>query len=377
MSLFTRLAEWVSFDTQNPSGHERPMVDALARQLTELGARTVEIVDVGAHAMVYARFGAGPPRLLLNVHIDTVPANTGYTSSPHTLVRRDGRLVGLGAADTKGAIAAILEALAVTQTAGQSPTGVAILFSGDEERRGTCIRHFLANPTLTAGLECAIVCEPTGCAVGWRHRGIGAAEMTATSPGGHSSRADVLPNPIAILARAAVALDDLGRRYRGTGPAGFEGICLNVASLDGGLAFNIVPTRATLRVSLRPAPGADLPALLAECEAAARAATAPDQVTWSVANENPPFQTRDLPAFATWLGNRVAQPLDLAFWTEAALLSEAGIDAVVFGPGFIEQAHAADEYVDEAQLETAFQAFLTVFRGCLPAVSPGQGELTP
>jgi len=81
--------------------------------------------------------------------------------------------------------------------------------------------------------------------------------------------------------------------------------------------------------------------------------------------------------FATWLGNRVAQPLDLAFWTEAALLSEAGIDAVVFGPGFIEQAHAADEYVDEAQLETAFQAFLTVFRGCLPAVSPGQGELTP
>jgi acetylornithine deacetylase len=361
LSLFDRLAEWVAFDTQNPTGNERPMVEALGRQLTDLGARTVDVIDVGAHAMVYARFGAAPPRLLLNVHVDTVPANAGYTASPHTLVRRDGRLVGLGAADTKGAIAAILHAIANTRAAGQPVTGVGVLFSGDEERRGTCVRHFLANRALTAGLERAIVCEPTGCAVGWRHRGIGAAEMSAHSPGGHSSRADALPNPVAILARAAVALDDLGRRYRGTGPAGFEGICLNVASLDGGLAFNIVPTRATLRMSLRPAPGADMASLLAECETAARAATAPEPITWSIANENPPFQTRDLGAFAPLLGERVEAPLDLAFWTEAALLSEAGIDAVVFGPGYIEQAHAADEYVDEAQLEAAYQTFRGVF----------------
>jgi acetylornithine deacetylase len=360
MSLFTRLSEWVSFDTQNPSGSERPMVEALGRQLGDLGARTVDVVDVGAHAMVYARFGAGPPRLLVNAHVDTVPANTGYSSAPHTLVERDGRLVGLGAADTKGAIAAVLEALAAARSAGQEPS-VGILFSGDEERRGTCMRKFLTQPALTAGLARAIVCEPTGCAVGWRHRGIGAAELTASSPGGHSSRADALPNPIAILARAAVALDDLGRRYRGTGPAGFEGICLNVASLDGGLAFNIIPTLATLRMSLRPAPGADLPALLAEAEGAARAATAPHPITWSVANENPPFQTRDLGAFEALLGARVAHPLDLGFWTEAALLSEAGIDAVVFGPGSIDQAHAADEYVEASQLEAAFQTFRHIF----------------
>src|SRR5438105_15922487 len=119
MSLFTRLAEWVSFDTQNPTGNERPMVEALARQLTALGARTVDVIDVGPHARVYARFGTAPPRVLLNVHVDTVPANAGYTASPHTLVRRDGRLVGLGAADTKGAIAAILEAVAATRAAGQ------------------------------------------------------------------------------------------------------------------------------------------------------------------------------------------------------------------------------------------------------------------
>ena len=54
--------------------------------------------------------------------------------------------------------------------------------------------------------------------------------------------------------------------------------------------------------------------------------------------------------------------MDLAFWTEAALYAEAGIDAVVFGPGDIAQAHAADEFVELAQLEAARDAFLQVLR---------------
>ncbi|HEY4184885.1 MAG TPA: M20/M25/M40 family metallo-hydrolase [Polyangia bacterium] len=370
MSLISRLSEWVSFDTQNPSGRERPMVEALGAQLAALGASAVDVIDVGAHAMVYARFGAARPRLLVNAHLDTVPANSGYSRSPFTAVERDGRLYGLGTSDTKGAIAAILEALALARDAGRAPQGVGVLFSGDEERSGTCMRRFLATPSLADGLTHAIVCEPTGGAVGWRHRGIGAAEASAVSPGGHSSRVDHLPNPIAILARAAVALDDMGRRYRDQGPAGFEGLCLNIASLDGGLAFNIIPTRATLRVSLRPAPGSDLQALLSEAERVARAAAAPHELTWSVANENPSFQTRDPASFIPLVGEGARQPVDLAFWTEAALLSAAGIDAVVFGPGRIEQAHAADEFVAIAELEAARDTFVKLFTAERPEGAP-------
>jgi acetylornithine deacetylase len=368
MSVTARLAELISFDTQNPAGRERPLVDALARELGALGAAQIRVVDVGAHAMVYARFGAAPARLLVNAHVDTVPANAGYTRSPFQAVEREGRLYGLGASDTKGAIAATLEALTLARAAGGAPTGLAVLFSGDEERSGTCLRHFLAEPALSAGLERAIVCEPTGNAVGWRHRGIAAAEATATSPGGHSSRVDHLPNPIAILARAAVALDDMGRRHRDQGPPGFEGICLNVAALDGGLAFNVVPTRATLRVSLRPAPGSDLQALLREAETEARRATAPHELGWTVVNENPSFQTRAPDAFVPLLGEPARRLLDLGFWTEAALLSAAGIDAVVFGPGRIEQAHAADEFVAVAELEAARDTFARLFtQGALPS----------
>ena len=187
--------------------------------------------------------------MLLNAHVDTVPANEGYTSPPHLLVRRGDRLYGLGTADIKGAIAAILEALA----AGPIKRPVGVLFSGDEEHGGSCIRAFL-DTDAARGLERAIVCEPTRCRVGVRHRGIGAATVTLEATGGHSSRVDDMVNPIAVLARAAVALDDMGVEYRGKGPPGFQGINLNVASLDGGIAFNVVPTRATLSFSLRRRP---------------------------------------------------------------------------------------------------------------------------
>ena len=163
--------------------------------------------SVGDHAYVYARFGEEPPRVLLNAHVDTVPANSGYTSPPHLLVRRGDRLHGLGAADTKGAIAAVLEALA--ERGPTRPVGV--LFSGDEERGGSCIDAFLDSEA-AAGLERAIVCEPTGCRVGVRHRGIGAATVSLGGPGGHSSLVDRLVNPVAVLARAAVALDEWGGR---------------------------------------------------------------------------------------------------------------------------------------------------------------------
>jgi acetylornithine deacetylase len=362
MGLLERLAELVSFDTRNPEGDERPLVHKLAADLAALGAASVETADVGAgagaHAYVYARFGTGSPTLLVNAHVDTVPANSGYSSPPHILVRRGDRLHGLGACDTKGAIAAILEALAALGPA-RSSLKLGVLFSGDEERGGACIRAFLDSEA-ARGLTHAIVCEPTGCRVGVRHRGICAATATVESPGGHSSRVDHLVNPIAVLARAAVALDDWAAVERTRGPAGFEGLCLNVASLEGGVAFNVVPTRATLSLSLRPAPGADLRALLAEAERRVRAAAAPHAVAWNVEIESPAFATRALGAFASTLGPAIENAVDLGFWTEAARISERGIDAVVYGPGDIAQAHAADEHIEIADLESARATFAHV-----------------
>lgn len=358
-SVEKRLAELVAFDTRNPGGDERPLADKLARDLGELGARSVEVFSVDGHHSTFATFtrsGSESPSLILNAHIDTVPANAGFTSDPFTLVRREQRLYGLGSADTKGAIAAILEAIALRRSAGRPPHDLAVLFSGDEELSGASIRQFLASHR-TRGLIRAIVCEPTGCRVGTRHRGVYAARVGARSPGGHSSLAGSIPNPLAALARAAVALEALGARSRDLGPAGLQGICMNVAALEGGVAFNIIPATATLTFSVRPSPGVDVQALAAQAQACVQAAAAPLATDWNVFATNPAFATRAVASFVPLLGEAVAQPVDLPFGTEAGQFVDKGIDAVVVGPGHIEQAHKADEFVALDELVQAVRIF--------------------
>jgi acetylornithine deacetylase len=356
-----RLAELVAFDTRNPGGNERALAEKLASELTQLGATTVEVFASGDHHSTFACFGSTPPKLILNAHIDTVPTNAGYSSDPFVLVQRASRLHGLGSADTKGAIAAILQALAQHKAAGRTPTGLAVLFSGDEELGGACIRQFLASERCRGLVGArAIVCEPTGCRVGTRHRGVYAARISANSPGGHSSLADSIPNPVAVLARVAVALDELGSRHRELGPPGLRGLCMNVAALEGGLAFNIIPARATLTFSIRPAPGVDQAQVLAQAETAVRLAAVPLATEWEAIALNPAFETRDAKVFVDLLGQPAQAPIDLPFGTEAGQFVERGIDAVVFGPGHIEQAHKADEYVELDELDQAVRVFAQV-----------------
>ncbi|MCC6748917.1 MAG: M20/M25/M40 family metallo-hydrolase [Deltaproteobacteria bacterium] len=347
------LGELIRRDTHNPGGDEPALGEYLAERLRELSPDEVTLESPprpdgnGRGAYVYARFGT--PRLLLNAHLDTVPPSGPWSQDPYRATLRDGRVTGLGAADIKGAIAALLTACATTQ-----PRDVAILFSGDEERSSSCMRAFLATPAARA-LERAIVCEPTNCRVGQRHRGMLSVEIRLPGVGGHSSQADRLPAPLAELCRLGADLADWGAARRHDGPPGFPGLCLNVARLDGGVAFNVIPPEGTLTVSLRPPPGVEVAGLRDELESIVRRRVAEAELTVRI--DHPPLATRDLPSYRELLGPRTDAPVDLPYWTEAALLRQSGIDAVVFGPGEITQAHAADEWVTVAQLEEATHAF--------------------
>lgn len=349
------LRELVSFRT-DVEGHERPLADRLAALLRDRGAADVIVGDVArpGHrdaSYVYARFGE--PRLLVNAHLDTVPPNADWSADPFVARVEGDKLYALGAADTKGAAAAILAALD-----GATPKDTGVLFSGDEETTSAVMRAFVASEH-AKGLERAIVCEPTSLRTGTRHRGIASFETDVSGPGGHSSFADRLFSPIATLSRLAVALDDWGRALRDVGPKGFEGMCLNLAKLEGGVAFNVVPAHGKLSVSIRPPPGADSAAVRAELEALVRAHVPSATIVFT--RDNAPFATRDLAAFEPLVGDAARAPIDLAFWTEAALLSAAGVDAVVFGPGDIAQAHGPDEWVAIEQLERARDVFAAMF----------------
>lgn len=357
------LARLLQHRTTNPGGDEPGLCRALATMLAERGADDVAVELVprpdgtGTGAYVYARFGA--PSVLLNAHIDTVPINRGWTRDPFGGQSQGGKVYGLGAADTKGAVAAALCALE-----RERPDHLAILFSGDEEDGGSCMRAFLASPR-AAGIERALVAEPTSRRAVVRHRGVAAARAEVTCVGGHSSRVDAMPKPMVALARLAVELDQLGRRWLDRGPPGMTGLCMNVAGFEGGVAFNVVPDRAAMTFSYRPPPGCEREELDRELtQAVARAALEEGPaVRIERIMDRGPFGTRDLEAFRPLLGDElVAGAGALDFWTEAAVLAEVGIDAVVIGPGEVEQAHAADEHVPVADLEWATDLYAEVFR---------------
>jgi acetylornithine deacetylase len=336
----------------DPGGDERALCEHLAPLLRERGADQIEIVDAprahgGPGAFVYARWGE--PRWVLNAHVDTVPANRGWTRDPWTPATSDGRLYGLGSADTKGAIACALAALDDVH-----PRDCAVLFSGDEERGTASVVAFLASPRL-AGIRAALVCEPTARQAGVRHRGVLAYAVTSRGHGGHSSRADDLPKPIVTLAHLAVGLDAHARAQRHVGPPGMTGLCLNVAAIDGGVAFNVVPEEATLTFSLRPYPGFDRAAWDATLSELAR----DPSLAITLRTNHAPFAAHDPDALARWLDGPPAVAVD--FWTEAALWSAAGVDAIVCGPGDIGVAHAADESVSVADLGWAGDLYAKIF----------------
>ncbi len=339
------LAELVAIPTHQGGGDELRICEHLAPLFAARGAQVVVEralrTDGSPGAYLFASWGT--PRRIINAHVDTVPANAGWTRDPWQPHVDGGKLYGLGAADTKGAIAATLVALETMR-----PRDVGVLCSGDEEAGSRVMHAFLASPHAKPIRE-AIVCEPTARTAGIAHRGVLAQLARFTGKGGHSSKADHMPKPIVELARVAVALDELGRARLHDGPPGMTGLCLNVSALRGGVAFNVVPERAELEWSLRPYPGFD------------RAAWDRDvaRITGHVETtiDHAPFACDKLADLARPHVRAIGA---LDFWTEAALYEQHGIAAIVVGPGDIAQAHAADEWVALDDLEWAVELYRSV-----------------
>jgi len=353
------LAELVAIPTQQAgpdgiAGDEKRLCEHLAPMLRARGADEVIVgdgirTDGRAGAYVFARWGT--PRRIINAHVDTVPANAGWSRDPWQPHVANGRLYGLGSADTKGAIAATLVALD-----RGTPKDVGVLFSGDEEAGSAIMEAFLASPH-ARGIEQAIVCEPTARVAGIAHRGVLGQHASLEGQGGHSSKADFMPKPMVQLAKLAVALDDLGRARLQQGPADMRGTCLNIAALHGGVAFNVIPQRGRLEWSLRPYPGVDRAAWDRDVAAAARAIDPAIELATTI--DHAPFSCSTL---ADEVRPHVARIGSLDFWTEAALYEHHGIAAIVVGPGDIGQAHAADEFVALEDLDWAVELYAALIR---------------
>lgn len=358
-SVLKHLEALVSFDTRNPPRliGAGGIFDYIRAQLPDFD---VEMIDHGAGAV--SLFAVrGQPKRVFNVHLDTVPSSPAWTADPLKLRVTEDRAIGLGACDIKGAAAALI-------AAAQAEKGdAALLFSSDEEANDPrCIAAFLARDH---GFREAIIAEPTRGEAVLAHRGISAVRMAFKGQAGHASAENALR--LSALHQAmrwgASALDHVeAQKHLRFG--GLTGLRFNVGKVEGGIKANVIAPSAEVRFGFRPLPSQDFDALhatfrglagadaLAEYEETFRGPSLP---SGDVARaEERRLAARDL---ADELGLPVGNAVD--FWTEASLFSQAGLTALVYGPGDIAQAHTADEWVSLEQLrhyaETVQRIFAT------------------
>jgi len=297
----------------------------------------------------------GRPKVLFNVHLDTVPIGDGWSVDPLQLSIQEDRAYGRGACDIKGAAAVLLT------LAELGAEHLAVLFTSDEEGAGgCCVERFLGDQAASRFKQ-VIVAEPTGCRAVLAHRGFLSVKTRFFGSPGHSSEArglaDNANHQMATWAAGAVQVER-GHRQSGQDP----GNCLNIGLVRGGTKSNVIAGEAFVHWSARLPPGSSSEDFLNEMKACS-----PEQarVEWEVpfAGEPLPAAGKDAAAaegFCEHMGLPVGKPVD--FWTEASLFSAAGLPALVLGPGNIAQAHAANEWVALSQLEQVFELYAKVVR---------------
>ncbi len=339
-AVLAHLEALVGFDTRNPPRAIRADDGLVAYLAGHLPGFEIAIDDHGDGCVaLYAV--RGNPDLMFNFHVDTVPAAPGWTRDPLQLAVDGQRATGLGACDIKGAAACMLAA--VERTDGP----VALLFTSDEEAGSSrCIREFLAGGPRH---DRVVVAEPTGCRAVLEHRGIVSARGTFAGETGHASgagarRGSAIHRAAQWVVDAQVIVGTLDNESRGP----LRGLPFNVGRIEGGHKPNMIAAHCELAFGFRPLPGQDVDGLMSRF-----ASTLPAGASFEVVFEGPSLADDDDGrgrALADRLGARTGPPV--SFWTEASLFSAAGAAAIVIGPGDIDQAHTADEWVALAQLDT-------------------------
>jgi acetylornithine deacetylase len=350
-ALLDHLRALVSFDTQNPPRNIHASDKIFAYLGDHLPRFDVSLHDEGGGCVSLLAV-RGQPRWLLNVHLDTVPVSGAWERDPHALVVDVDRAYGLGACDIKGGAAAML-------ANADAAEDVALLFTTDEEYgHSVCVRRFLsANPAWLDDVRAVLVAEPTGCLAVTAHRGYARARRAFVADAGHS--ADPRGLEESAVHQLGAWLSDAVARAKtreGDGALGLTGVRFNCGVVEGGRADNVIADRASAEFSVRPPPGVD-------AELCARELGA-DEVPFvgpSCPAVDPERMATAAVEAAAALGVPASKPV--SFWTEASLFTEAGLTAFVCGPGEIEQAHTADEWVGLAQLEAAREIYARAMKG--------------
>jgi len=365
--LAERVAELVRIPSVNPlqatdatiTG-ERRLAEHLANRAEALGAEVVLDVVEDDRPNLYARFaGDSESVMVVDVHLDTVAVGH-MTVDPFDGRIADDRVYGRGAVDTKATFALVLSVLEELRAAGRRPTPTVYVVGTIAEELGglTGARRFaqwVAERDLR--IDRLVVGEPTLCAPVHGHKGAVGVEFTVHGHAAHSGYPELGRNAVSAAARIVGAMDAEQERLAAGVPTTPVGCgTLSVTEIRGGLARNIVPDRCEMFVGRRLVPGEDPHAVFHQLSAMAREVAAPCTVESRIGDD------LAFPAFYTPAQDPLIErlralsgeaPTTAGYGTNCMAYGALAASTVVFGPGSIDQAHQAVEWVDIAELVRA------------------------
>lgn len=366
----------------NPPGDESGVVDLLADRLRSSPVEFAierQSVAPGRENIVARAGDPGHGSLLLTGHTDTVPADTAaWGGDPYELRREGDRIVGRGTADMKGALAAKVVAAESFLDAAETSGEVILGFVVDEENGGTGTVAMIESGV---DADAAVLGEPSDMQPAIASYGYLGYTVTVSGESGHSGRPDRSTNAIDGLRRVLNRIGTLAGEVRETTHPVLEpGPSISVTEVEGGIAPNVVPDRASATVTWRTLPGGefDPSAYDRRLEAAVGSVAVHDSPVDVTIDRGIAARPAEIDADEPVVGavidaaadvGRECKPVGFNAGSDARfLVGDAGIPTVLFGPGTIEgDAHtvgesvAVDDLVDTARIyRGVLDRFLTV-----------------
>jgi acetylornithine deacetylase/succinyl-diaminopimelate desuccinylase-like protein len=298
--------------------------------------------------------------ILLAPHLDTVNAD----DSQFVPRRKNGRLYGRGACDTKGSVAAMFSALCELANAKSRPKETEIVFAGliDEEHAQAGSRALAASGFKA---DLAIIGEPTRLQVVTAHKGSLWLQLETRGKAAHGATPQLGQNAVHEMARIVDMLEtDYAARLRRRRHPLLGTATVNVGMISGGAQPNIVPDRCVITIDRRTLPGETEMDVRREIAALLRAKRLSAKISSTKLAPCLPLETSPkLPLVRQFLRSvGQTRPAGVDFFCDAAVLSRGGIPSVVFGPGDIAQAHTADEWISLDSLERGKNLLLSFLK---------------
>ncbi|WP_328812578.1 M20 family metallopeptidase [Rhodococcus sp. NBC_00297] len=365
---------------------ESAVVAEICRIAESLGLQTV-VTDAspGRPNVEVVLPGEPGPGLLFLGHSDVVPAGEGWSGNPFRSRVHDGRIVGRGACDMKGGLAAVLAAMGSLARRGVVPARtVTLACVVDEEDRGLGIRAWVSDRTDQTGRPPAftvdggrppaftgcVVAEPTAGTVIVGCRGAANIVLTVTGRSAHAGRPENGRSAVVAAARLVGEIDGLHAELATVPHPVLGAASWNVGRIDGGTGPSIVAGRCRLEIDRRLLPDDDVDAVVADLLRRAGLVTDLD-VDAYVEMEMPGFLTDEssplVESALAALRSTGAPDPSTAVWTASCdggfVARDLGVPTIVLGPGDLEaQAHQPDESVDlleVARLSRAYARLMT------------------